>query len=132
MQMLKRMLIQGVRREMITHKRLRAHRQECPVGRLVISKPDGSFIYPWDGRRTDKKDSEIKTEGSFVSLSWKDGLKVKGAVTWIFGIVVAVGGTIFGLMYIQDISTRKAVNEIMDKKLHAIQIENRVTKEAQK
>jgi hypothetical protein len=66
-----------------------------------------------------------KPAGSFVSFSLKDGIKATGAVAWIFGIVLAVGCTIWGISYLQQASTRKAVTEIMDAKLHALQIENK-------
>lgn len=74
-----------------------------------------------------KKQDKPQQAGSYVSLSWKDGLKANGAVAWIFGIIssiaVTVGIAVFCVMWIQEGMMKKAVNEIMDAKFHEIKQE---------
>jgi len=65
--------------------------------------------------------------GSYVSLSWKDGLKANGAVAWIFGIIASIATTVaiavFSVMWIQEGMMKKAVNEIMDIKMQQLKQE---------
>lgn len=111
MQGLKRLTLSGVRRELATHEREAKHYAVCPVASKIKKDDQGNLIMPWEQGQA----------GTEFSLSWKEGLKAKGAVAWAAVMLAVVGAAIYGITSWQRAETLDDVKTLIQAQQPALE-----------
>jgi hypothetical protein len=112
-QLIKTMIIQNVRREIIVHKKLQSHFTNCIVARQVKTLADGTVIYPWQKPSESQKiDIQVVEDGKDSTFQlWK--IKVTGPAVKYAIITTGVIGLAWMMIYRQDMAMQKMKESVI-------------------
>lgn len=103
-QMIKKLMISGVRRELLAHERQSRHFSECPIASQITKDADGNRVMPWD--KTDKGTTAADT--SSIS-GW--GVTLKGPVVRLAVASTAIIIVVWLMLTRQDAALRKDLRD---------------------
>jgi len=113
-QLIKTMIIQNVRREIIVNKKLESHFVNCIIAKQVKHLPDGTAIMPWNQKPSEsqKIDTEAVEEAKASTFQiWK--IKVTGPAVKYAIITTGVIGLAWMVMYRQDVAMQKMKESVI-------------------
>jgi len=108
MQCMKRMLISGVRRELLAQERAERHYAACPIASQIKKDANGVDVMPWVGAKQDGP--------SYIGFSMREGFKATGASAIIAAAVITIASLVVGVSWWQSSKVRAEVVQLLHAK----------------